>query len=861
MHEALHGPGSFDLRMRRIPSLIVVAAILVGAVWSIWQWARPRPAATDPWTAVPDASALVIELPGLPGDWERITGTSQLWHAMDDAPAVPALDSLVVRLADAVKLDGRLRSALEDTPPLVVLIRTGGGFGTLAVLPFPDKVDPAVFGAVGQALGAGPVAGERATGRPHPALPDLHIATRKGLLLVADHADALEESLLHLDAGGAPDGGMQQARLTWGAGSDAHLLIHAQRGARLLDRWLLPDAMGTIDAPDAWIALDLRSRPEQVLLGGSMSAIDGVDHADAQALRDVLHVLPEDAVAFQACAVEGADDLHPVATAPDSLQDALLSWVHGLVTWAITDQGDGLMLMGAADTGEAVRRIGALCPSGCDTASHRGVLQLQLPVAGLHEAVLGPDREWPARPWCAVLDEQVVFSDRREVLERTIDAWRDGQVLARSERARRTVDGLSGDAVRTMWCDVARSRPWLKGLLRAEAAARMDSAAGIWDRFGAFSLQLLPTRHGDRLVSLVLEHDPLGRPLDRALWTAGLGDAPEAGPWLVKDHTTGALQVLVQDAQHRLHLFGSTGKALWTHPLDGPVMGGVHQVDRYRNGKLQLLFNTAGQVHLIDRLGRDVEDFPVKLKEPASAPIALFDYDGRRDYRILVPITNGSLLNLGIDGRPVKGWEAKAGAPAVAAPAHVRIKSKDYLVVVRQDGGVQALDRQGGERHTVELRTPGVIDVLRVRPGLGIGTTRVIWRDSLNTVFSGTLDGVVDTLAVGGKAWLTDVDADGERDLLVLQHGRLSARQGNEPLWEVAVEGSCEIGPVPNGGTLVSEVDRDRVRWIRTDGSEPLPPMEGGHGAAAGDLNLDGRVEVVTVSRSGNVQCLPLEPR
>ena len=42
-----------------------------------------------------------------------------------------------------------------------------------------------------------------------------------------------------------------------------------------------------------------------------------------------------------------------------------------------------------------------------------------------------------------------------------------------------TVDGLSGDAVRTMWCDVARSRPWLKGLLRTEAAARMDSAAGM----------------------------------------------------------------------------------------------------------------------------------------------------------------------------------------------------------------------------------------------------------------------------------------------------------------------------------------------------------------------------------------------
>ena len=109
----------------------------------------------------------------------------------------------------------------------------------------------------------------------------------------------------------------------------------------------------------------------------------------------------------------------------------------------------------------------------------------------------------------------------------------------------------------------------------------------------------------------------------------------------MKDHTTGALQVLVQDAQHRLHLFGSTGKALWTHRWTVPVMGGVHQVDRYRNGKLQLLFNTAGQVHRSSaRKGRG--GLPVKLEGTASAPIALFDYDGRRDYRILVPTTNGS---------------------------------------------------------------------------------------------------------------------------------------------------------------------------------------------------------------------------
>ena len=845
--------------MRRIPSLIVVAAILVGAGWSIWQWARPLPAATDPWTAVPPATALVIELPGLPGEWERLSGTSQLWHALAGAPAVPALDSLVVRLAQAAALDPRLQKALEDTPPLIALVRIGGGFGSLAVLPFPDRVDPAVFAAVGQALGAAPTGGGQAVGRPDPALPELHIATRTGLLLITDRPDALDESLLHLDAGAAPDTTMLAARSTWGAGSDAHLLVHGRRGLRLLDRWLLPDALGEVDAPDAWIALDLRARPELVLLGGSMPGRVEAPEAGTSSLRDLLHVLPEEVVAFRSQLVAGPNDLLPEASAPDSLKTALSSWVHGHVARAVDAEGGRWLVMGTEDPAEARRRMGTLCPTGCDTALHRGVLQMRLPLAGLHEALFGAGQTWPARPWCAVLDDQVVFADRREDLERAIDDWRDGRVLARSERARHTLDGLSGDAVGTIWCDAARARPWIAGKLREEVAADLDSAAGIWDRFGAFSLQVLPTRHGEPLVSASLVHDPLDRPLDRSLWTAELGDAPEAGPWLVKDHTTGALQVLVQDAQHRLHLFGSTGKALWTHPLDGPVLGGVHQVDRYRNGKLQVLLNTAGKVYLIDRLGRDVEDFPVQLKDPASSPLAVFDYDGRRDYRILVSDVNGRLLNLGIDGRPVKGWDAKAGDPAAAAPVHVRIKTRDFVVVVRRYGTVQALDRQGGDRYSVELRTPRVKDVLQVRPGLAIGTTRVVWRDSIGGLLSGTLDGAVDTLSGGTEAWPADVDADGERELLLRETGTLSARRGDGRLWEVTVEGSCELVPVPGSGLLLNEADLDRCRWITAEGREPMAPFEGGAGSTAGDLNLDGRTEVVTVDRRGRVVVQVLE--
>ena len=46
--------------------------------------------------------------------------------------------------------------------------------------------------------------------------------------------------------------------------------------------------------------------------------------------------------------------------------------------------------------------------------------------------------------------------------------------------------------------------------------------------------------------------------------------------------------------------------------------GDVHQIDLYKNGKLQLLFNTQSKLHLIDRNGNNVEQFPIGLVAKAT---------------------------------------------------------------------------------------------------------------------------------------------------------------------------------------------------------------------------------------------------
>ena len=81
-------------------------------------------------------------------------------------------------------------------------------------------------------------------------------------------------------------------------------------------------------------------------------------------------------------------------------------------------------------------------------------------------------------------------------------------------------------------------------------------------------------------------------------------------PTLVVNHNTSEKEIFVQDLANRVYLINGTGRVQWKQAVDGPILGGVHQVDFYKNGKLQYLFNTARKIHLIDRNGNYVERYP-----------------------------------------------------------------------------------------------------------------------------------------------------------------------------------------------------------------------------------------------------------
>lgn len=126
--------------------------------------------------------------------------------------------------------------------------------------------------------------------------------------------------------------------------------------------------------------------------------------------------------------------------------------------------------------------------------------------------------------------------------------------------------------------------------------------------------------------------------------------------WKVKNHKDNSAETVRQQSSGSLELLDATGKALWQIAIDGEIKGEVVQIDALKNGKLQYLFVSGKKLYLLDRNGKNVGSFPLNLKESPSTGVYAFDYENNRNYRILVALEGGDVLNLTVDGTKTTGW-------------------------------------------------------------------------------------------------------------------------------------------------------------------------------------------------------------
>lgn len=180
------------------------------------------------------------------------------------------------------------------------------------------------------------------------------------------------------------------------------------------------------------------------------------------------------------------------------------------------------------------------------------------------------------------------------------------------------------------------------------------------------------------------------------------GGALAIRPYFFKNHLTDQMDIAVQDEANMLYLFSNRGNLHWKKQLDSRINGNIFQVDLFRNGYQQLAFTTGFQLNVLDRNGNTVKPFPVKFSDQLTQPLAVFDYDSNRKYRFVM-VQNRNMYMVGPRGKAIKGFDfEKAGDEIIQAPKHIRLGTKDYILIAEKSGKLSILNRQGHVRIPVK---------------------------------------------------------------------------------------------------------------------------------------------------------------
>jgi len=179
-----------------------------------------------------------------------------------------------------------------------------------------------------------------------------------------------------------------------------------------------------------------------------------------------------------------------------------------------------------------------------------------------------------------------------------------------------------------------------------------------------------------------------------------LASPPAISPRWAYNHRSGKYEIVLQDRNKNLTLLTAKGKQRWKLHLNKTLNSPVYQADMFRNGKRQFIFSTPSGIYAVDIKGDYVPPFPVH--KTLQSPVALFDYDNNRHYRLAFA-ENGRVYVYDLKGKEVKGFRpVRLSAPLQFAPQHIRIGTKDYILLQQTDGKLHIVNRRGQDRIKVK---------------------------------------------------------------------------------------------------------------------------------------------------------------
>jgi len=753
---------------KRLNILIILISLILVLLTGYFLFLRNDFERADPFDAVPHDASMIIKIRGPYYNIRPILEENSIWNEILAFPSVRRFNINFLKLDSILSNDRQAAEMVKKYELTLSFHRTGKNkFDFIAFMPLISRSsDQQLINMVEQSTEGKAVVTERKYSGAkifdvrfsEKSLLDFSFGFSDGLLIASPSGILIEEAIRQLDQ---PDSeelkpGFMQVFRTAGQNVEANIFINYNSFTEMLSALLnekykksLEDFAGFAD----WGELDASIRDDVILLNGFTTTDQSANEYLNIFLKqqpqkiEIEKVIPDQVAAFIVFSIEdlnrykeryreylkasgSLDDYQAEIDAVNKkygidLEKMFYSFMDKEAGVLITDvknydrDQNTFFILKTVSQSQADDQIMEIIKRAAEIEHSRSqdfisnyridnetqIKIYRMPLPSLAPKLLGRVFEGTQNYYCTFYDNWLIFGNSIPALAKYIHTNLLQNNLGSDLEFNKFSNFMSSQANIYFYMDISRSTDLIQRYLNDKAAISFDENKDHIMNFHAMAIQI--TIEGDLFYNnIFLNHSSGEKYEPQTVWESHLDHSFDFKPKILINHITQEKEIFIQDKANFIYLINSSGRILWKIKLESQVLSDIFQIDYYKNGKLQYLFNTVTKIHLIDRNGNYVEKYPVILRSPATNGMAVFDYDKNKDYRLLLAAEDREIYAYDKEGQIVKGWSPDRTEQFISRPLHyVRLEDRDYIIGT-DNYSTYILNRKGETRVNVKTHFP-----------------------------------------------------------------------------------------------------------------------------------------------------------
>ena len=712
------------MNLRLLISALFVIILLAGGLYLIID---ARPDETDPWRAIPEDAAVILEIDRPHDLISKLSADNELWEGVRNNTPTAMIPELVYHI-DSI----RNSAAGEEGPdehPLVICLSPSyesSSFRTLVISAGHASGD--LTRMISILTKDDQYASEKLSDNIYRLTrnqePCCYLTFSGSLIAAAGNIEALKAFHRDLARKGTPLAGnarVEKLRAYAGANVDARLYIHYNNFSNVLSELAekkYRQRLSWLSHFAGWTETDIILKKDELLLTGFTTPDTSQNELlaffrDSKAVEHkIFNVLPFNTKILLCL---GKDDFAGYP-APDNLATLsaqagtdlgeIYGMIHGEIALAGSASNPGSLssnswfYAGTDDTDRLSIFLNGLSAQSASmrVSGHESYQIGKIDIKGLIPGIFGNAFDIITENYYTFIDDFAVFANTRESLVNLIRMYETGKTLDLNENFRTQSDNIGESSNILLYVKPLELTSFFPHYLDKDHRDLATENTRLLRSLLGLSFQF---NGGDDLyyTSFYLKGSKSYKEENLAIWKTVLDDDIVGQPTLVLDHNSKNYNMVVFDQSKNMYLVSTNGQRLWKKRIDALPESRIFEVDYYKNGKIQYLFNTRDFVYLVDRNGENVADYPRKLSPSATNGLSLFDYNNKRDYRMIIALADKRIYNYTLKGSEVKGWAKPRTKDIVLDPVQRLVADgKDYIVINDANNDLTIVNRRGNVR-------------------------------------------------------------------------------------------------------------------------------------------------------------------